>query len=450
MTREINIDGLVGPTHNYGGMSFGNLASKSNKGQISTPKGAALQGLSKMRKLIELGLTQAVMPPQERPFISGLRKIGFQGSDSDVLQKAFKTKPALVSNYASASCMWTANAATVSPSADTADGKVHFTPANLTAMAHRSIEGPQAETILRKLFSDENAFKVHAPLPSNPLYGDEGAANHNRLCANHGAKGLEVFVYGREALNSMDNTAKFPARQSFEASQAVSRLHGIPDSQSLFVRQSNRAIDAGAFHNDVVCVANGPALLFHETAFDDINTLQDTIRRKAEALEFDPVFIAAMNSDFPVGDAIQSYFFNSQLITLPDGKMALILPADAEENTSSKRFADACITGDNPIEHAIYMDLRQSMRNGGGPACLRLRVQLTDDELGKMHQPVLMTSDKISRLETWVKNHYRDALAPSDLGDPQLLEETRTALDELSQILELGSIYEFQSNGGDI
>ncbi len=446
MTREINIDGLVGPTHNYGGMSFGNLASKSNKGQVSNPKGAALQGLSKMRRLIGLGITQAVMPPQERPFMSGLRKIGFQGSDSEVLQTAYKTKPALVANYASASCMWTANAATVSPSVDTADSKVHFTPANLSAMPHRSIEGEQAGTILRKLFADESTFTVHAPLPSSTLFGDEGAANHNRLCTEHGAKGLEIFVYGREALNASDTPAKFPARQTFEASQAVSRFHGLSDAQTLYVRQSNRAIDAGAFHNDVVCVANGSVLLFHEAAFDDLDALQDTIRRKAEPLGFDPVFVAAMNNDFPIEDAIKSYFFNSQLITLPNGKMALILPADAEENAASKRFADACIADDNPIEDTIYMDLRQSMRNGGGPACLRLRVQLTDEELKKMHQPAVMTPDKITILEKWVHSHYRDELAPSDLGDPKLLEETRAALDELSQILELGSIYEFQKN----
>ncbi len=449
MTHEINIDGLVGPTHNYGGMSVGNLASKSNKGQISNPQGAALQGLGKMRKLIDLGLTQAVMPPQERPFMAGLHKLGFKGFDNDVLQAAYKSNPVLVSNYASASCMWTANAATVSPSCDTADGKVHFTPANLSAMPHRSIEGPQAESILRKLFADESAFSVHEALPANTLFGDEGAANHNRLCKTHADKGLEVFVYGREALNNSENVAKFPARQTLEASQAVARFHGLNDANTLFVRQSNRAIDAGAFHNDVVCVANGPVLLFHEAAFDDLSALQDTIRRKAEPLGFDPVFVTAMNKDFPIEDAIQSYFFNSQLITLPTGKMALILPADAQENAASKSFADACVAGDIPIEQAIYMDLRQSMRNGGGPACLRLRVQLTDDELAKMHQPAIMSHSKIDRLETWVKTHYRDALAPADLGDPKLLNETRAALDELTQIMDLGSIYEFQKAGAN-
>lgn len=449
MSREINIDGLVGPTHNYGGMSFGNLASKSNQGLVSNPKGAALQGLDKMRKLIDLGLTQAVMPPQERPFMSGLSKLGFKGNDAEVLQAAFKASPALVSNYASASCMWTANAATVSPSADTADGRVHFTPANLTAMPHRSIESPQAANILRKLFTDQSAFTVHEPLPSNTLFGDEGAANHNRLSATHGDKGLEIFVYGREALNGSDKIAKFPARQTLEASQAVSRSHELDNANTLFVRQSNDAINAGAFHNDVVCVANGPVLLFHETAFDDKSGLENTLARMAAPLGFKPQMVMASNADFPIEDAIKSYFFNSQLITLPNGKMALILPADAEENAASKRFADFCLAGNNPIEQTIFMDLRQSMRNGGGPACLRLRVQLTDDELTKMHQPAIMSHAKIDRLETWVKAHYRDALTASDLGDPQLLIETREALDELTNILDLGSIYEFQKDGAN-
>ena len=447
MTREINIDGLVGPTHNYGGMSFGNLASANNKGQTSNPRSAALQGLQKMRQLIDLGLTQAVMPPQERPFMSGLKKLGFTGNDADVLQAAYKVSPALVSNYSSASCMWTANAATVSPSADTADGKVHFTPANLTAMPHRSIEGPQAETILKAIFADESAFTIHAPLPANTLFGDEGAANHNRLSATHADKALEMFVYGREALNADDKPSKFPGRQTLEASQIVARSHKLKSDNTLFVRQSNSAINAGAFHNDVVCVANGPVLLFHETAFDDYIGLEDTLKRAAEPLGFVPHMVMAKNADFPIEDAIKSYFFNSQLLTLPNGKMALVLPADAEENVASKQFADACVSGDNPIDQNIFMDLRQSMRNGGGPACLRLRVQLTDDELAKMHQPVIMSHQKIDRLEDWVKTHYRDALVVEDLGDPKLLDEARSALDELTQILELGSMYEFQKDG---
>ncbi len=39
---------------------------------------------------------------------------------------------------------------------------------------------------------------------------------------------------------------------------------------------------------------------------------------------------------------------------------------------------------------------------------------------------------------------YRDRLAESDLADPKLIGESRTALDELTRILQLGNVYPFQ------
>ena len=139
-TIEANFDGLVGPTHNYAGLSAGNNASTSNAGGASNPKEAALQGLQKMKALQDLGLVQGVLPPQERPDLHTLRKLGFSGSDVQVLASAAKQAPLQLAACCSASSMWTANAATVSPSADCSDKRIHFTPANLNGMFHRSIE----------------------------------------------------------------------------------------------------------------------------------------------------------------------------------------------------------------------------------------------------------------------------------------------------------------------
>ncbi|EGF31557.1 Succinylarginine dihydrolase, partial [Oxalobacteraceae bacterium IMCC9480] len=57
--REFNFDGLVGPSHNYAGLSFGNVASFNNVKSVSSPKQAALQGLAKMRALAARGFAQA-------------------------------------------------------------------------------------------------------------------------------------------------------------------------------------------------------------------------------------------------------------------------------------------------------------------------------------------------------------------------------------------------------
>ena len=448
MSVEMNFDGLVGPSHNYAGLSHGNIASSKHKGAAANPKAAALQGLAKMRRLLDLGLPQAVLPPQERPYIPGLRALGFTGTDAQVLETAFRHDPALVANYSSASCMWTANAATVTPAADSADGRVHFTPANLTAMPHRALEDRQTQRTLSMIFADEAHFKVHAPLAHTPLLGDEGAANHNRLCASHADAGVELFVYGRDALQSKEaqakTTLKFPGRQTRQASEAAARLHGLTAANSVFHPQSAAAINAGAFHNDVVCVSNETVLFFHEYAFDDPGALEKIMAEKAKAFGFTPQFIMAPADEVPLDDVISSYLFNSQFVTLPAGGMALILPTQVEETTSTKAFVDAVLAGDNPITQAHYLDLRQSMANGGGPACLRLRVVLTAAQQNAVHSGVIMDAAKITALENWVKTHYRDRLSLEDLGDAAFLTETRTALDALTQLLDLPALYDFQ------
>ena len=440
---EMNFDGLVGPTHNYAGLSRGNIASAKHKGQMANPRAAALQGLAKMRKLMELGIPQAVLPPQERPFVPGLRALGFIGSDAVVLESAFAHSPALVANYSSASSMWTANAATVTPGAESGDGRVHFTPANLTAMPHRALEDGQTQRALSMIFNDATHFAVHAPLAHTSLLGDEGAANHNRFCASHGEAGLELFVYGRDALGEKTDL-KFPGRQTLQASQAVARTHGLNETNAIFHPQNPAAINAGAFHNDVVCVSNGPVLFFHEQAFADVAALETDIIAKAEALGFTPHFIMAAAKSVPLGDVISSYLFNSQLVTLPSGEMALILPSQVEETQSTKNFVESVLAGDNPISQAHYLDLRQSMANGGGPACLRLRVLLDSAQQAAVHEGAVMTPAKIAALENWVKAHYRDRLALEDLGDAIFLAETRAALDALTKLLDLPNLYDFQ------
>lgn len=442
-TVEMNFDGLVGPTHNYAGLSHGNIASSKHKGQIANPQAAALQGLAKMRKLLTLGIPQAVLPPQERPFVPGLRALGFSGSDALVLETAFAQSPVLVANYSSASSMWTANAATVTPSVDSGDGRVHFTPANLTAMPHRALEDTQTQKTLSMIFQEAAHFAVHAPLAHTSILGDEGAANHNRLCASHGEAGLELFIYGRDALGSKTDL-KFPGRQTLQASKAVARLHDLSGGNRLFYPQNPTAINAGAFHNDVVCVSNGPVLFFHETAFEDVAGLKAAITAKADALGFAPQFIMAEEKHVPLSDVITSYLFNSQLVTLPSGKMALILPSQVQDTASTKAFVDSVLAGDNPISQAHSLDLRQSMANGGGPACLRLRVVLTAEQRSAVHPGVIMDFAKIEKLEVWVKTHYRDRLTLQDLGDAKFLDETRGALDALTKLLDLPNLYDFQ------
>ncbi len=437
---EANADGLIGPTHSYAGLSPGNLASSLNKAKASSPRAAVLQGLDKMKMLADLGLPQFVLPPHERPNIPFLRSIGFFGTDAQVLEKAWTEAPTFAAAACSASPMWAANAATVTPSADSADGRVHFTPANLVTNLHRSLEHQQTQASLNALFPDASRFAVHDALRPVSHLADEGAANHVRLCADHGERGVNLMVWGREAFEAWDGP--YPARQTREACDAIMRRHTA--SGVVLARQGKAAIAGGTFHNDVVCVGALDTLFFHELAFEDKDGTKAAIRAAAQG--FEPKFVEVSAADLPLEDAIGSYLFNSMLIRIPgEGRMTLICPTETRENPRSHAVAEQLAASNGPIGRVEYVDVRQSMANGGGPACLRLRVVLTDDELAATNGGMRMTEELHARLTVWALRWYRDELRPADLADPLLLEESRGALDELTSILHLGNdFYPFQ------
>lgn len=438
---EANADGLIGPTHSYAGLSPGNLASSLNKGEASNPRAAVLQGLDKMKTLADLGLPQFVLPPHERPNIPFLRTLGFTGSDAQVLERAWRSAPSFATAACSASPMWAANAATVTPSADAADGRVHFTPANLHTNLHRSLEHRQTKRALDALFPDASRFAVHDALPAVAHLADEGAANHVRLCAEHGGRGVNLLVWGREAFEPWDGP--FPARQTREASEAIVRRHEA--GRPVLAQQSRAAIAGGTFHNDVVCVGALDTLFFHELAFEDTAATLAAIRRAADGL-FEPIFVEVSSADLPLADAISSYLFNSMLIQAPgEDRLTLICPTETRDNPRSHAVAQALAASNGPIGRVQYVDVRQSMRNGGGPACLRLRVVLTEAELAATNPAMRLTDDLHARLSDWAGRWYRDELRPADLADPDLLTESRSALDELTTILNLGTdFYPFQ------
>ena len=442
MAREVNFDGLIGPTHNYAGLSRGNVASASNAGGASSPKAAALQGLRKMKHMMGLGLTQGVLPPQQRPDLGLLRRIGFSGDDAAVLAAARDADPTLLAAAWSASSMWAANAATVSPSPDTEDGKVHFTPANLVSNFHRALEAETTTRALRMIFRDESRFTVHDPLPPQMRFADEGAANHVRFAPSHGEPGVELFVYGVNATDPSITTRNYPTRQARSACEAIARMHRLDPSRVVFARQHPDAIDAGVFHNDVIATGNGLVFLYHEQAFAMSRSLMTDL---SGPLGRPLVCIEAHDTDFSIQDAVKSYLFNSQVVTLPSGGMALIAPLEAREHGPVNAFIERVVADPgNPINRAEFLDVRESMRNGGGPACLRLRVVLTDDELSAAHRGVILTDALHGRLVGWVERHYPDTLTPGDLADPTLARACLDTLDELTGILELPGLYLFQ------
>lgn len=412
---EINFDGIVGPSHNYAGLSLGNLASARNAGESSYPRAAALQGLGKMRHNLRLGLGQGWLMPLPRPNLGFLTALGAD-SASD---------PRLTAAAWSASSMWTANAATVSPAPDTPDGRCHLTAANLVTMPHRSQEWPDTLRQLRLAFADNRHFALHEAVP--PCFGDEGAANHMRMGTAHAEAGLEIFVYGRTG-------GAFPARQHEQASRAVARLHGIDPARTLFVEQSAEAIAAGAFHNDVVAVANERVLFTHEQAFADPEGTYAAIRERLPEAEI----VVVPAAEVSLEAAIRSYLFNAQLLTLPGGEQALVVPLEAWEHGQVRGWIDRHLASNGPIRRVLPVDVRQSMANGGGPACLRLRVVA---DPATVDPRFIASEDRIAMVEEVVAHHWPEAIAPADIGNEALAREVitaRRALLETLGLFELG------------
>ena len=436
--RELQFDGLAGPTHHYAGLSPGNLASQSHAGEASNPRAAALEGLAKMRRVRELGVLQAVLPPQPRPSFALLRRLGLTGEDDSLLARALQEAPELLHAASSASSMWAANAATVIPSADAADGKVHFVPANLVSLLHRSLEAEATTRVLRRIFADSAHFVVHPALPACDAFSDEGAANHTRLFTSSAVQHL--FGWGRRP-GEPAPARRFPARQSHSASAALARAGQLAQASYLLWQQHPLGIEAGAFHTDVLAVGNANLLLLHEQAFvSHVELLEQLRARLGPELRS----VVALASELPLADAVAAYPFNSQLLSLPSGKMQLLAPLESKHNQRARQFLERAAAESTLIAGIDYLDVNGSMKNGGGPACLRLRVPLEDSELARLGGSVLFDERCERELTHIVQRRYRERLTLADIADPALVVEARTALDEITQVLGLGSVYEFQ------
>jgi succinylarginine dihydrolase len=411
---EINFDGIVGPSHNYAGLSLGNLASTRNTGQVSQPRAAALQGIEKMRANLKLGLVQGIFLPHRRPDRDWLAALGTTYEQAE---------PQIAASAMSASAMWAANAATVSPAPDCGDGKCHLTVANLKTMPHRSHEWPETLAQLRLAFAD-SAFEVHAPIPT--AFGDEGAANHMRLASGYDTAGVEIFVYGVSG-------GAFPARQNLEASKAIARLHCLDPERTVFARQSEEAIAAGAFHNDVVAVANRRVLFAHEKAFAERDRVIGECLARFPELQL----VEVADSEVPLSDAVSSYLFNAQLVSPPKGETTLIVPSESRETASVWSWLQRHVAGNGPIRKIEVVDVRQSMANGGGPACLRLRVVADPSAVDPRF---LVDEAKLDLIATVVEERWPADIDSTELQDATLVDSVESARASLFETLDLSEL----------
>ena len=430
---EINVDGLIGPTHHFGGLGVGNLASQSSRFQTSSPKAAALEGVAKMELVASIGVPQLYLPPLQRPNWNWLNQVGFVGERGDVLKRCFDMSPVLLSAAYSSAFMWTANAASVAPASDTLDKTLRVVPANLCCNLHRGQEAnPRGEQISALLAQVTHA-SVLSPLPSVFTLRDEGAANHMRLCNSDRTKAVHVFVYGTEP---NQNGMRFVSRQSEFASRQVAHALNLDPEACLFLQQTAQAIDAGVFHNDVIATSHNNLLIYHQDAFEEspekIASLQELFYRRTGG---ELKVIEVSRNEVSLAESVSTYLFNSQLISNSSGGMELICPAQCRDSASVSSLIRSWIDdASNPVERVHYLPLNESMANGGGPACLRLRVDVTQTQLQELGSRLPLGMARWNELRDVISRTYPDTLQFADLARLDFANHVEQAVREINSI----------------
>jgi succinylarginine dihydrolase len=210
-------------------------------------------------------------------------------------------------------------------------------------------------------------------------------------------------------------------------------MHLLDPARTLFTEQSEAAIAAGAFHNDVVAVANERVLFAHEQAFADKGALLDACERLVPG--FDYVEVPA--AEVPLEDAIRSYLFNAQLVTPPDCQPTLIVPTEARETPSVWRWIERHVAGNGPIRRVEVVDVRQSMANGGGPACLRLRVVA---DPATVDPRFIADAAKLDLIADVIRREWPEQIHNDELQQPRLIAQIEQARAALLQALDLSQL----------
>lgn len=443
MLTEINIDGMIGPTHHYGGLGVGNIASHTHRNQISNPRQAALEGLEKAKRVSELGIPQYLWLPPVRPRLELLDAMGFQGSSHEQIVAAMATAPRVLSAAFSSAFMWAANSATVTPAVDAKDGCYHFTPANLISSLHRASEADERQLDLANIFSEVGRHRIHPPLPQITALRDEGAANHMRLCNTSGEIGFNIFVYGEDdsASTSALTNPKFMARQTRLACETIARRHQLNPATTFFLQQHPDAISAGVFHNDVIATSHEGVLIHHELAFLDAEAELARLEHAfLDRVGTAMVRIVVSRENLSMADAVQSYLFNSQLLTpAPDGsqgsspRMVFLCPKQCESNTAANRVLRSIVADSkNPIDEVQFVSVGQSMSGGGGPACLRLRVPADARTLEQLPSMGKLNQRMYDKLKQAVEQVYPEKVSLEDFCDERFVEH----LDQVQAVLQ--------------
>jgi succinylarginine dihydrolase len=415
---EVQIDSLVGLTHHFGAHAHGNLASQSHGGQVSCPQKAALQGLEKMKWVMDQGGPQWVLPPLRRPRLDVLQQLGFWGTNAQQLcANVWQDASHLLKAVSSSSFIWTANLGYVAPRLDTQDGKLHLSISNLNSHFHRQLEAEARFVQLQYIFQKGDVV-IHPPVNYRG-FEDEGAANHTRLEGPESGP-LHIFVHGGRH-----------GRQQLEAQKCWVRQSGLVDDRVLYLEQSQTALEGGVFHNDVIATGHGQHYFIHEKAYteESLDQLHSVFNAKG-----DLILLITSQRDLDLSASVSTYLYNSQIIEKPNGHLSLLLPRECDR-PDVQGVLKSWQRVKPMDEH--FMDLGESMMNGGGPACLRWRCLITEQQFQACHYGVQLTASLFQDLGEWILCHYPEHHRWEDLQASFWWKNEARAFEELSMILDI-------------
>jgi succinylarginine dihydrolase len=114
-----------------------------------------------------------------------------------------------------------------------------------------------------------------------------------------------------------------------------------------------------------------------------------------------------------------------------------VVPSEAWDSASVRHWLDATLAGNGPIRRVIPVDVRQSMANGGGPACLRLRVVADPATI----DPRFLVDDaKLDWVADVVRRHWPEQIHHDDLQSAALIGDVEGARAALLEALDLGQL----------
>lgn len=428
---NLQIDRLINPSHHFGGLSPGNKASENHKYKLSFPKKAAKQGLQKVKILLENSVPQILLPPAKLPHLNLIKKIGYRGNIQKILSTLKTENPHLLQTIWSSSSMWMANAATVSPFYNTKNHKTHITFANLNTMFHRSLETTIHKEHLHQVFSEVSNVQLHSALPNHSLYSDEGEANHISLFDSMSNKGLEIFIYSHD--NPLKNN-DIISRQNKQASLSLVRVN--QSKNHIIWPQNKQAIKSGVFHNDVIAFGSGPIFIHHEQAYTHLKQFQKKLQQNLDSFWKGPFFYHVVtNKELSLDDAISTYFFNGQLARIKGNEYIWLLPIECKKNYNCMQLIKKIKKEISLIKKVVFVRLKESMSNGGGPACLRIQVELPESSLKKINRRFLLTPTKVQKIENLINNYYPDSINLEKLAQAELINQSHIVYSKACQTL---------------